>query len=254
MKTPHNAFKRAILTQQRQIGLWCSLCSPIAIEIVSYSGFDWLLLDTEHAPNDIGDILAQLQAAQAGPTSCVVRLAWNDMVLMKRYLDLGAQTLLLPFVQTRDEATRAVEFSRYPPNGVRGITRSSRASHYGRVRNYLDHASEEICLLVQIETREALEQIHAIATVDGIDGVFIGPNDLSASLGHLGNPQHPEVQAAIKDASTALRKIGKAAGILTSDGEEALKYISWGFSFVAVGSDVGILSKNSDTLAKRFRL
>ena len=202
MDMPRNAFKHAIAKGQLQIGLWCSLCSPVAIEVVSHSGYDWLLLDTEHSPNDVPDILAHLQAAQSGTASCVVRPAWNDMVLIKRYLDIGAQTLLLPFVQNPEEAKRAVEFTRYPPKGVRGITGSGRASRYGRVKDYLKNASSEICVLVQVETREALKQIEAIASVDGIDGVFIGPNDLSASFGHIGNWGHAEVQAAIEDAVT----------------------------------------------------
>jgi 4-hydroxy-2-oxoheptanedioate aldolase len=183
MDMPRNAFKHAIAKGQLQIGLWCSLCSPLAIEVVSHSGYDWLLLDTEHSPNELPDILAQLQAAQGGGSSCVVRPAWNDMVLIKRYLDIGAQTLLLPFVQTPEEAKRAVECTRYPPGGVRGITGSGRASRYGRVKDYLKNASSEICVLVQVETREALARIEEIASVEGVDGVFIGPNDRRRLLG-----------------------------------------------------------------------
>jgi 4-hydroxy-2-oxoheptanedioate aldolase len=175
------------------------------------------------------------------------------MVLIKRYLDIGAQTLLLPFVQNPEEARRAVESTRYPPGGVRGITGSGRASRYGRVKDYLRNASSEICVLVQVETREALKQIEDIASVDGIDGVFIGPNDLSASFGHIGNWGHPEVQAALEDAVKRLKKIGKPAGILTPNEEEAKKFISWGYTFVAVGADLGLLAKNADALAKRFK-
>ena len=191
MDMPRNAFKHAIAKGELQIGLWCSLCSTIAAEIVSDSGFDWLLLDTEHSPNDVRSILAQLQAAQLGACSAIVRPAWNDMVLIKRYLDIGAQTLLLPFVQNADEARRAVEFTRYPPKGVRGITGSGRASRYGRVKDYLKNAGSEICVLVQVETSEALARIEEIASVDGIDGVFIVPNDLAASFGQIGNWGHP---------------------------------------------------------------
>jgi 2-keto-3-deoxy-L-rhamnonate aldolase RhmA len=253
MNMPRNAFKHAIARGQLQIGLWCSLCHPIAIEVVSHSGYDWLLLDTEHSPNDVPDILLQLQAAQAGTASCIVRPAWNDMVLIKRYLDIGAQTLLLPFVQSPEEARRAVEWTRYPPGGVRGITGSGRASRYGRVKDYLKHAASEICVLVQVETREALARIEDIASVDGVDGVFIGPNDLSASFGHIGNWGHPEVQAALEDAVTRLKKIGKPAGILTPNEEEAKRFIAWGYTFVAVGADLGLLAKNADALAKRFK-
>ena len=253
MDMPRNAFKHAIAKGQLQIGLWCSLCSPVAIEVVSHSGYDWLLLDTEHSPNDVTDILSHLQAAQSGTASCIVRPAWNDMVLIKRYLDIGAQTLLLPFVQTPEEARRAVEWTRYPPKGVRGITGSGRASRYGRVKDYLKNASSEICVLVQVETRTALNELEAIARVDGVDGVFIGPSDLAASLGHLGNPAHADVQAAIKDAVERLKKVGKPAGILTGNEDEARRYIEWGFLFVAVGADVGLLAKNADALAKKFK-
>ena len=253
MEMPRNNFKHALAKGEVQIGLWCSLCSPIATEIVSHSGFDWLLIDTEHSPNEVPSVLAQLQAAQAGTASCIVRAAWNDMVLIKRILDIGAQTVLLPFVQNAEEAKRAVASTRYPPQGVRGITASGRASRYGRVKDYLRNAGSEICVLIQVETRDALARIEEIASVDGIDGVFIGPNDLSASFGHIGNWGHPEVQAALADAVTRLKKIGKPAGILTPNEEEAKKFIQWGYTFVAVGADLGLLAKNADALAKRFK-
>jgi 4-hydroxy-2-oxoheptanedioate aldolase len=253
MDLPRNVFKHAIARGELQIGLWCSLCSPITAEIVSHSGFDWLLLDTEHSPNEVPDVLGQLQAVQAGTASAIVRPAWNDIVLIKRFLDIGAQTLLIPFVQTPEEARRAVKATRYPPGGIRGITGSGRASRYGRVKDYLQNASQEICLLVQVETKSALDQIEAIASVDGIDGVFIGPNDLSASFGHIGNWGHPDVQAALEDAVRRLTKIGKPAGILTPNEEEAKRFIQWGYTFVAVGADLGLLARGADALAKRFK-
>ncbi len=253
MDMPRNSFKHAIAKGELQIGLWCSLCNPIAAEIVSHSGFDWLLIDTEHSPNEVPDVLAQLQASQAGTASAIVRPAWNDIVLIKRLLDIGAQSLLIPFVQTPDEARRAVEATRYPPGGIRGITGSGRASRYGRVKDYLKNASREICVLVQVETKSALDQIEAIAAVDGIDGVFIGPNDLAASFGHIGNWAHPEVQAALEDAVRRLKKIGKPAGILTPNEEEAKRFIAWGYTFVAVGADLGLLTRGADALAKRFK-
>src|SRR5262249_39651840 len=178
---------------------------------------------------------------------------WNDLVLIKRYLDIGAQSLLIPFVQTPEEARAAVAATRYPPGGIRGITGSGRASRYGRVKDYLKNASSEVCLLAQVETKSALDQIEKIASVDGIDGVFIGPNDLSASFGQIGNWGHPDVQAALKDAVTRLKKIGKPAGILTPNEEEAKRFIDWGYTFVAVGADVGLLAKSADGLAKRFK-
>jgi 4-hydroxy-2-oxoheptanedioate aldolase len=253
MDLPRNAFKHAIAKGELQIGLWCSLCNPITAEIVSHSGFDWLLLDTEHSPNEVPDVLAQLQAVQAGTAAAIVRPAWNDIVLIKRFLDIGAQTLLIPFVQSPDEARRAVEATRYPPGGIRGITGSGRASRYGRVKDYLKTASREICLLVQVETRSALDRIEDIAAVDGVDGVFIGPNDLSASFGHIGNWAHPDVQAALEDAVRRLKRVGKPAGILTPNEEEAKRFIAWGYTFVAVGADLGLLARGADALAKRFK-
>ena len=248
-----NKFKAAIKEKKLQIGLWQSLCNSIGAEICSDSGFDWLLLDTEHSPNEIPDLLSQLQAMELGTAEAIVRPAWNDTVLIKRCLDIGAQTLLIPYVQNVEEAKAAVAATRYPPHGVRGVSVAARASRYGRVPGYLTKANDEICVLVQVETRQALDQIEAIAAVDGVDGVFIGPSDLAASLGHLGNPQHPEAQAAMKEAVERLTKVGKPAGILTGNEEEVRRYIEWGYLFVAVGSDVGLLSKHADALAKKFK-
>ncbi len=253
MDLPRNRFKHAIAAGELQIGLWCSLCSNIAVDIVRDSGFDWLLLDTEHSPNEIPDILSQLQACEGGAATPIVRPAWNDMVIIKRCLDVGTQTLLVPYVQNAEEAKRAVEAVRYPPAGVRGVAVASRASRYGRVTDYLKRANPEICLLVQVETRSAMEQLEAIATVEGVDGVFIGPSDLSASLGHIGNPAHPDVQKALETCVRRLTAVGKPAGILTSNEEEVRRYIGWGYTFVAVGSDVGLLGRGADALAKKFR-
>src|SRR5712692_10605019 len=210
-----NLFKHAIAAGELQIGLWSSLASNIAAEIVSDAGFDWILFDTEHSPNEIPDLLAQLQAAARGTATPIVRPAWNDAVLIKRVLDLGAQSILVPYVQNAEEARRAVASVRYPPAGIRGVAAASRASRYGRVTDYLKKADAEICLLVQVETRSALAEIEAIALVEGVDGVFIGPSDLSASFGHIGNPQHDEVQTALEDGAKRLKAVGKPAGILT---------------------------------------
>ena len=253
MNLPRNAFKAALARGELQIGLWSSLCSPIVAEIIGYSGFDWILVDTEHSPNEPPAVLAQLQALQAGTATPIVRPAWNDPVLLKRLLDIGAQAVLVPFVQNAEEAAKAVAACRYPPSGIRGITVSGRGSRYGRVPDYLKRADAEICVLVQVETGEALSQLEAIASVDGVDGVFIGPADLSASLGHIGNPGHPEVQEAIKSAAARLTAIGKPAGILTASEADARRYIEWGYRFVAVGSDLGLLAKNADALAKTFK-
>ncbi|RDV02216.1 aldolase/citrate lyase family protein [Undibacter mobilis] len=248
-----NAFKAGLRAKKLQIGLWQSLCSNIAAEICSDSGFDWLLLDTEHSPNEIPDLLSQLQAIEKGTATGIIRPAWNDAVLIKRCLDIGAQTLLIPYVQSVEEAKAAVAATRYPPHGIRGVSVAARASRYGRVPGYLTKANEEICVLVQVETRQSLDAIEGIAAVEGVDGVFIGPSDLAASLGHLGNPQHADVQAAMKEAVERLTKVGKPAGILTGNEEEARRYIDWGYLFVAVGSDVGLLAKSADTLARKFK-
>jgi 4-hydroxy-2-oxoheptanedioate aldolase len=248
-----NAFKHAIAGGKLQIGLWSSLCSNIAAEIISESGFDWILLDSEHSPNEIPDLVMQLQAMQRGNATPIIRPAWNDAVLAKRALDIGAQTMLFPYVQNAEEARRAVAATRYPPEGIRGVSVAARASSYGRTSGYLTKANDEICVLVQVETRPTLDHLEAIAKVEGVDGVFIGPSDLAASLGHLGNPQHPEVQKAMQDAVKRLKALGKPAGILTGNEEEARRYIDWGYLFVAVGSDVGLLARNADALAKKFK-
>jgi 4-hydroxy-2-oxoheptanedioate aldolase len=253
MDNTTNAFKHAIAAGRLQIGLWCSLCSNIAADIVSDSGFDWLLLDMEHSPNDIPDVLSQLQAVRGGTATPIVRPAWNDPVLIKRVLDIGAQSVLLPYIQSPEEARRAVSAVRYPTAGIRGVAGATRASRYGRVSDYAKKADGEICTLVQVETRAAFNQLEAIAQMDGVDGVFIGPADLSASFGHLGNPQHPEVQGLLESAAKRLKAVGKPAGILTGNEEEARRYIAWGYTFVAVGADVGLLARGADALAKKFK-
>ncbi|MET3794716.1 HpcH/HpaI aldolase family protein [Aquamicrobium terrae] len=253
MDLPDNSFKAALSRGELQLGLWSSLCSNIAAEVVAYSGFDWILVDTEHSPNEPPAVLGQLQAMQAGTAAPIVRPAWNDPVLIKRLLDIGATGILVPFVQNAEEAARAVAACRYPPTGIRGITASGRASRYGRINGYLEKAGSEICVLVQIETAAALEQLEAIAQVDGVDGIFIGPSDLSASLGYIGKPGHPEVQAAIRSAAERLAALGKPGGILTSSEAEARRYIEWGFRFVAVGTDLGLLARGADTLVRSFK-
>lgn len=253
MEINKNLFKQAVKERKLQIGLWSSMCSNLSAEIIAYSGFDWILLDTEHSPNEIPDLLSQLQAMKGGTATPVVRASWNDTVQIKRILDIGAQSILLPYVQNAEEAKRAVQAVRYPPNGVRGVAAGSRASNFGRVNNYATKADSEICLLVQVETRSALQELEAIASVEGIDGVFIGPGDLSASLGHIGNIPHPETQAALKDAAERLAKVGKASGILTGIEAEAKRYIEWGYNFVAVGTDTSLLRMAADNLVKTFK-
>ena len=246
---PPNTFKAAINAGQQQIGLWSSLCSNIATEIIAGSGFDWIVLDTEHAPNEVPGLLSQLQAMATSPTEPVVRVAWNDAVAIKRILDIGARSLLIPFVQNAEEARAAVAATRYPPRGIRGVSVGPRANRYGRVAGYHHVAHESTCVIVQIETRSACAEIEAIAAVEGVDGIFIGPSDLAADLGHLANPRHPEVQAAIADACARIRAAGKGAGMLTGDPDEACRYLAAGFTFVAMGSDAGVLANATARLA-----
>jgi 4-hydroxy-2-oxoheptanedioate aldolase len=254
MDMPINRFKRAILSGQKQIGLWSHLCSPISIEILAHCGYDWLLLDMEHSPNEVPDVLAQLQAMQGGTATPIVRPPWNDMVTFKRLLDIGVQTLLVPYIQTAEEAQQAVSYTRYPPHGVRGYAGAPRASHYGRVPGYAQRSAEEICVLLQVETLEGLKNIEAIANVQGVDGVFIGPGDLSAALGHLGNPKHPEVLQVIDEAIARIRACGKAAGILTGDEALAKHYVAQGCLFVAVGADQNVLRDSATALVGRFKV
>jgi len=253
MELPRNPFKHAIRAGNQQVGLWVSLASAYSAELVAGSGFDWLLLDGEHSPNDPPRILEQLQAVAPYPVTPIVRPAWNDKVLIKRYLDVGVQSFLVPYVSSSAEARAAVEAVRYPPRGIRGVAGTTRASRYGRIADYAKRAEDEICMLVQIETRAGLEDLDAIARTDGIDGVFIGPADLAAGLGHLGEIGHAEVQSAIKDAIGRIRACGKPAGILATDEPSARRYIEWGTTFTAVGLDAMILARETEKLAKTFK-
>jgi 4-hydroxy-2-oxoheptanedioate aldolase len=253
MDLPPNDFKRALAAGRQQIGLWASLANPYTAEVVAGAGFDWLVLDGEHSPNDPPIILAQLQAVAAYPVMPVVRPAWNDTVLIKRYLDIGTQTLLVPYINDGDEAARAVAAMRYPTRGVRGVAGVTRASRFGRVKDYAKRAEEALCLLVQVETREGLANLEAIARTDGVDGVFIGPADLAAALGHLGDQQNAHMQAAIQDAIKRIRACGKPAGILATDEPSARRYIEWGTTFTAVGLDAMILARGAEQLAALYR-
>lgn len=253
MELPINTFKRAIQAGRLQIGLWSILSSHVTVEIIAGSGFDWLVLDTEHAPNELPMVYSQLQAAKGGTAHPVVRVPWNDMVTIKRYLDIGAQTLLIPCIESEQEARNAVAYTRYPPAGLRGYSAAPRASAFARIKDYATTCEREVCVLLQVESRLGLDNLEAIATVEGVDGVFIGPGDLSAALGHVGNPKHPEVQAAIEDAIKRIKACGKPAGILTADEKLAQHYIDLGCLFTAVGSDLGILARTSEQLAARFK-
>jgi 4-hydroxy-2-oxoheptanedioate aldolase len=253
MELPQNPFKRALKADKAQIGLWSSLSSNYSVEVIAGAGYDWILLDCEHSPNDLENLLTQLQAAAPYPTHPVVRVPWNDMVTIKRVLDIGAQSLLVPYVSSAEEARSAVAATRYPPAGVRGVAGTTRASRFGRIKDYARRAQEEICVLVQVETQAALDNIEAICAVDGIDGVFIGPADLHASLGHTGEIANPAVKPLIDEAIRRIRKRGKAAGILTPNEADARHWLQCGALFVAVGADVGILARGAEALAAKFK-
>jgi 4-hydroxy-2-oxoheptanedioate aldolase len=253
MELPRNDFKHALKAGKPQIGLWSSLSSNYTVEAIAGAGFDWILIDTEHSPNDLESVLGQLQAAAPYPTEAVVRVAWNDMVLIKRYLDIGARSLLIPYVSTAEEAKAAVAYTRYPPAGVRGVAGTTRANRFGRVKDYAKRAHEELCVLVQVETKQGLENIEAICAVEGIDGVFIGPADLHASLGYLGETANPAVMPLMLEAVRRIRKAGNAPGFLTGVEADARKVLEAGGLFVAVGADAGLLARGADALAAKFK-
>lgn len=253
MELPVNRFKQALREGRGQLGLWNALPGSYAAEIAAGAGFDWILLDTEHAPSDPIAVLPQLQAIAGYPVSAVVRPAANDAVLIKRFLDAGAQSLLVPYVQTAEEAAAAVAAVRYPPAGIRGISSVSRATRFGRIPGYATRAEAEICLLVQVETRETLDRIEEIAAVEGVDGIFVGPADLAATFGRPGEPDHPEVVAAVEDAIRRIVAAGKPAGILTADPAFARRCIALGTTFTAVGIDAGLLARATERLAAEFR-
>lgn len=251
---PQNPFKAALKQCKPQVGLWSSLSSPLSAELLAGAGFDWLLFDTEHSPIEISGVLPLLQAAAPYDTHPVVRVAWNDAVLIKRALDIGAQSILIPFVQNPQEAKNAVAACKYPPLGIRGVAGSTRASGFGRIKNYAHKANDEVCVCIQLETLEALSHIDEIAKTRGLDGVFIGPGDLAASMGHLGNPAHAEVQAVIEKAAETLKGHGLASGILATNPEDANRYLALGFTFVAANVDTILLATAADTLRKSLTI
>jgi 4-hydroxy-2-oxoheptanedioate aldolase len=254
MKTPENEFKKALAGDQLQIGLWLALADSYPAELCAGCGFDWLLIDGEHAPNDLRTMLAALQAIAPYPTHPVVRIPKGDDTLIKQVLDLGAATVLVPMVETAAQAAQLARAMRYPPQGIRGvgssIARSGRWSHYS---DYLHTANDKVCLLVQVETQQAMAQIEEIAAVPGVDGVFIGPADLAASMGFLGEAEHPQVKEAIDTGIAAIVRAGKAPGILCADEALARHYIAAGVRFVAVGVDTSLLVRAASGLAARFK-
>ena len=263
MHTPTNRFKAALAQGQAQIGLWLALADAYTAEIVAGTGYDWLLVDGEHAPNDLRSILHQLQAIAsatsalapgATPPHAIARVPVGDTALIKQYLDIGAQTLLVPMVDTPEQAEALVRATRYAPEGVRGMGSAlARSSRWQAYPQYVHEANQQVCLLVQAETVEALRNLDAIAATPGVDGVFIGPADLSASMGHPGNPGHPDVQAAILDGITRILRAGKAPGILATTEAQARQWLAAGALFVAVGVDTMLLAGAAQDLLARFR-
>jgi 4-hydroxy-2-oxoheptanedioate aldolase len=253
MKLEANPFLAAIRAGRPQIGVWLSLASPFAAEVVAGAGFDWALIDMEHSPNDLTSVMRQLQVLAGYGTTALVRPEWNDPVLVKRLLDVGAPGLLFPMVQSVEEAARAVAATRYPPLGIRGVSGTTRANRFGRVSDYFARVADETAVLVQVETRAAVAEAVRIGAVDGVDGVFFGPADIAADMGLLGQPMHPDVWALILPAARALMAKGVPVGTLISDVTLARSLLAEGFLFVACGQDTGLLARAADNLLKSMK-
>lgn len=241
MDMPQNRFRRALALGRTPIGTWLVSGAPSAAEAMGCLGFDFLVLDMEHTPIDMSELVGMLRTIEGTPAGVVTRVPWNDMVTVKRVLDAGAQALMFPFIQSADEARHAVSYTRYPPEGVRGVASVHRGSRHGTVPNYHHDAAAELFIVAQIESVNALEQIPEIAAVPGIDSLFIGPADLSASMGHLGNLSHPDVMAKLAEGTRAARSAGKPIGIVGPNPDIVTRYIEMGFTWVAIGSDIGLM-------------
>jgi 2-dehydro-3-deoxyglucarate aldolase len=256
LRTPYtpfpNRFRAELRAGKTLIGCWCSLANPITTEVLGVAGFDWLLLDGEHAPNDVITLIPQLMALKDSASAPVVRPSWNNPVELKRLLDAGFYNFLIPFIETADEAGRAVAATRYPPQGFRGVSVSQRSNRFGSVEGYFDGINEQICVMVQIESRKGVAAATEIAAVDGVDGLFIGPSDLAAGFGHLGHPNHTEVQHAMAQIFAAGKVSGKPIGILAPVEADARRYLAMGASFVAVGSDLGVFRAGTQALRDRY--
>ena len=257
MKTPINHFKKAIAEKRTQYGLWCSLLGPLPTEICAAAGFDWLLLDSEHSPNDLQNVMIQSQIIAGYPdVQAVARIpmghGWVGQAAIKQFLDVGVQTLLVPMVETAEQARELVRCLRYPPQGIRGMA-ATRASGWGRNTGYAKEANDQVCLLVQVETQEGVRNLDAIANTDGVDGVFIGPADLSAAFGHVGDMWHPEMMKMHEDIFRRIKAAGKAIGILTLDEKLAQQHVEMGATFIAVGTDSNLMVKGTNALAAKFK-
>lgn len=254
MPAPKNAFKQALKDKRPQIGLWQALASPSTVEISADAGYDWLLLDAEHAPNDIPLLVSHLRAMRGSASHAIIRPPMGETWMIKQLLDIGVQTLLIPMVESQDEAQALVQAVRYPPRGVRGVGAAlARASRFGRIPDYLATANDEICLLVQVESRAGLAALDQIAATEGVDGIFIGPADLAADMGHLGKPGADDVQRAVDHALARIQSHGKAAGILTGDLALARRYLDLGVTFLAIGTDVTLFANATTRLLADFK-
>ena len=247
-----NAFRRDLRAGKTLIGCWVSLANPITTEILGLAGFDWLLIDGEHSPNELASFVQQLMALKDSASAPFVRPQWNDVVLIKRLLDAGFYNFLIPCVETAEEARMAVAATRYPPAGIRGVSVSMRSNHYGTVKDYQQVINDNITVTVQIESPKAVENVDAICAVEGIDAVFIGPSDLAASYGHLGNPAHPEVQAAMRRIIDRAKAHGTPVGTLAPVESDARRYMEMGVTMVAVGSDQGVFRAGTQALRDKF--
>ena len=248
-----NKFKAALAAHQIQIGCWSALASPISTEVLGLAGFDWLVLDGEHAPNDVTSFIPQLMALKGSISAPVVRIPTNEPVIIKRMLDIGFYNFLVPFVESEEEAVQAVASTRYPPEGIRGVSVSHRGNMFGTIPDYLAQSNKNITILVQIESQAGVDNLDAIAATEGVDGIFVGPSDLAAGLGHLGNASHPDVQKCIQHIFARAKAQGKPSGILAPVEADARRYLEWGATFVAVGSDLGVFRGATQKLAESFK-
>ncbi len=254
MQLPLNGFKAALCENQVRYGIWAGFAGAYGSEIVASLGYDWMLIDGEHAPNDVTSVLAQLQSVAPYGTLPIVRSVNGDTALIKQLLDIGVQSLMVPMVESAQQARDLVRAMRYPPHGIRGIGGGlTRATRWGAVDDYLQISHQELCLIVQVESAEGVKNAAEIASVDGVDAVFVGPADLSISLGHPGNAAHPEVQATIRQVLEACLSEGKACGILAPREEDARRYAQWGFSFIAVGIDISLLRDAALENLRRYK-
>jgi 2-dehydro-3-deoxyglucarate aldolase/4-hydroxy-2-oxoheptanedioate aldolase len=244
MSNIENRFKTWLTGEgpRPPLGTWLMSAGPATAEALGHSGFDFLVVDMEHVPIEVSDLAHILRAVGCTPADAVVRLAWNDQVLVKRVLDAGAQTIMLPFVQTAEEARLAVSYAKYPPMGVRGVAAVHRGSRFGRAADYLKRANDAVAVIVQLETPEAIERLPEIAAVPGLDALFVGPGDLAAAMGHIGNIAHPDVQALIERAARMARDAGKPVGIVGPNPDMVGRFIGYGYSFVAIGSDISMMT------------